>query len=267
VFDLAQTCIRPGKAEFNMSKEAAMKAKDVMTQPVVSVGPDETIERAIRLMLQRHISGLPVTDAAGRLVGMVTEGDFLRRAETATQRKRPRWLEFIVGPGRMADEYVHTHGRKISEIMTIEPITVAEDTALDEVVTLMEKKHIKRVPVVRDGKMVGIVSRANLLHALASLSGEARPTAANDETIRTQILAILKQEKWAPIGAIEVIVRDGFVDLWGTITDERERQALIVAAENVPGVKGVRDHITWIDAMSGMLFLPPDEASELPRAS
>ena len=216
-------------------------------------------------MLQEQISGLPVLDGAGRLVGMVTEGDFLRRTETATERKRPRWLEFLIGPGRLADEYAHAHGRKVGEIMTADPVTVVEDTPLEEVVALMEKKRVKRIPVVRGDKVVGIVSRANLLHALARLVVEVAPTKATDTTIREQLLAKLGKEKWAPTGALEVIVRNGVVDLWGTITDERERQALIVAAENIPGVKRVNDHVAWVDTMSGMVFQPSEEPVELPR--
>jgi CBS domain-containing protein len=243
-----------------------MKAQDVMTRSVISIGPNETVARAIRLMLQKRISGLPVIDVMGRLVGMVTEGDFLRRAETSTHRQRPRWLEFIVGPGRLADEYVHAHGRKIHEVMTPDPVTITEDTPLEEVVTLMEKRRIKRVPVVRGDRVVGIVSRANLLHAVAGLAVQATPANVDDQAIRERLLAELGKEKWAPLGALDITVRDGVVDLWGTITDERERQALIVAAENVPGVKQVKDHVAWIDAMSGIALLPPDEVVELPKA-
>src|SRR5439155_17984592 len=145
-----------------------MKAKDVMTRPVISVEPGTSVQQAAQLMLQRRISGLPVIDKSGRLVGIVTEADFLRRAEMGTQRKRARWLEFLMGPGRLADEYVHTHGRKVEEVMTTDPATVAENSALGEVVELMEKHRIKRLPVVRGNQVVGIVSRANLLHALAS---------------------------------------------------------------------------------------------------
>lgn len=242
-----------------------MQAQDVMTQNVISVSPDDTIARAIRLMLQERISGLPVIDGVGRLVGIVTEGDFLRRTETATERKRPRWLELLMGPGRLADEYVHTHGRKVSEVMTADPVTVSEDAPLETVVALMEKKRVKRIPVMRGDKVIGVVSRANLLHALARLAAEAAPTKATDTTIREQLLKELAKENWAPIGALEVIVRNGIVDLWGTIMDERERQALIVAAENVPGVKLVNDHVAWVDATSGMVFLPPEEPVELPR--
>jgi CBS domain-containing protein len=244
-----------------------MQVKDVMTRPVISVGPDDTVERAIRMMLQNHISGLPVIDSSGRLQGIVTEGDFLRRAETATQRSRPRWLEFLIGPGRMAEEYVRTHGRKINDVMTSEALTVTEDAPLEEVVNLMEKKRIKRVPVVRGNKVVGIVSRANLLRALASIAGEAKPTGSDDQTIRERIVAEFQGQKWAPVNMIDVIVRNGIVELWGTITDERERQALIVAAENVPGVKRVNDHITWIEPTSGMVLQPPEEVTELSKAT
>jgi len=246
------------------AQEVIMKAKDVMTRPVISVEPNDTIAHAVRLMLQKRISGLPVIDQFGRLVGMVTEGDFLRRAETSTQRQRPRWLEFLVGPGRMADEYVHTHSRKINDVMTPDPVTVEEGTSLEQIVTLMEKRRIKRVPVMHGEQVAGMVSRANLLHALARLSGEARPAVVGDQTIREKLLAELGKEKWAPTGAIEVIVRDGAVDLWGTITDERERQALIVAAENIAGVKSVHDNLTWVDPTSGMVFGPQEEP---PRAA
>jgi CBS domain-containing protein len=250
------------------STEAAMNAQDVMTQYVISVGPNDSMARAIRAMLQNDVSGLPVLDTDGRLVGMITEGDLLRRAEMSTQRRRPRWLEFLVGPGRLADEYAHTHGRKVSELMTVEPCSVTEDTPLDEVVTLMEKRRIKRLPVVRGEKVVGIVSRANLLHALARIAGEAKPVQADDRVIREQLLAELSKQSWAPLGALEIIVRDGVVDLWGAITDERARPALIVAAENVAGVKGVNDHLVWIDTVSDMPFVPIEgPATALPKAS
>ena len=244
-----------------------MKVQDIMTPGVVSVQPEDTINRAIRLMLQHRVSGLPVLDTAGRLVGMVTEGDFLHRAETDTRRRRLRWLELLTGPGSMADEYVRSHGRKIHEVMTTDPVTVTEETSLNDTVSLMEKHRVKRLPVVRGDKVVGIVSRANLLHALAVLASEIKPASVNDTTIRERVLAELNKEKWAPTALLNVVVRDGVVDIWGTITDERERRALIVAAENVPGVKKVNDHVAWIEPMSGMILEPPGEATELPKAS
>ena len=141
-----------------------MKAKDVMTPHVLSVAPDASISAAARLMLQNRISGLPVVDGSGKLVGMVTEGDFLRRTEIGTQRQRARWIEFLIGPGRLADEYSRSSGRSVSDVMT------HDDASLEDIVRVMERHHVKRVPVVEEGTVVGIVTRANLLHALAGIA-------------------------------------------------------------------------------------------------
>ncbi len=235
-----------------------MKVRDIMTRKVLSIEPSASIFQAVHSMLQNKISGLPVVNADGDLIGIVTEGDFLRRAETTTERKRPRWLTFLLGPGKLADEYVHTHARKIADVMSPEPYTVTEDTALEEVVQLMEKHRIKRLPVVRGKKLIGIVSRANLLHALASLAPQVRPSASalTDETIRNLVLNDLEHQKWAPVGLLNIVVRNGVVDLWGTITDEREREALIVAAQNVPGVKDVKDNLVWVEPTSGVVIGP-----------
>jgi CBS domain-containing protein len=230
-----------------------MKVRDVMTRKVLSIEPNASVLQAVRSMLQNRISGLPVITSDGILVGIVTEGDFLRRAETETERKRPQWLEFFASPGRMADDYVRTHTRKIADVMTPDPYTVTEDTPLEDVVQLMEKHRIKRLPVVRDKLLVGIISRANLLHALASMAPTAPAPTVADSTIRERLLAELEQQKWAPVNFINVVVRDGVVELWGMITDERERQALIVAAQNIPGVKDVRDQLSWVEPTSGVV--------------
>ncbi len=244
-----------------------MKASDVMTRQVISVTPDAAIRQAIGLMLENRISGVPVIEAGGKLVGVVTEGDFLRRVETGTERKRPRWLEFIAGPGRLADEYVHTHGRRVDEVMTPDPVTISEDTGLDEVVRLMEERRIKRVPVVRDGKVVGIVSRANLLHALASLDPEAAPVGDDDAAIRRRVLAEFEKQPWAPKNLIDVVVRNGVVDLWGLVVANNQREAAGVAAENVTGVKVVRNHLSWVEPMSGMVIYAGDEEEVAREAS
>jgi CBS domain-containing protein len=235
-----------------------MKAGDIMSPRVVSIAPDANVLEAIRLMLQKHISGLPVIDKSGALVGVVTEGDFLRRTETGTERKRPRWLEFLMGPRRMADEYVHTHARKVDDVMTREPITVTEDASLDAVVRIMERKRIKRLPVMRGKEVVGIVSRANLLHALASLGAAAPPPAKTDAAIRQQLLAEFDKQTWAPVALIDAMVKDGVVELWGTITEESQGEALKVLAENIPGVTSVVSHLTWIEPMSGMVISEPE---------
>jgi CBS domain-containing protein len=238
-----------------------MRVKDVMTANVICVGADEPVLKAARLMLQNRISGLPVIDKDGELVGIVTEGDFLRRSELGTQRHRPKWLEFIVGPGRLAQEYTHSAGRKVEEIMTPDPRTIGEDETLETVVDTMERHHVKRLPVTRGGRVVGIISRANLMHALASLARDVPPPAAGDVAIRDQILAVIGKQDWAP--RINVIVNAGVAELHGVITDDRERAGLIVAAENVPGVKQVRDHLVWVEPMSGMAFpSADDEASD-----
>ena len=241
-----------------------MKARDIMTWCAITVGPDDSVTRAVRLMLQNKISGLPVVDDKGQLVGIVTEGDFLRRGELGTQRQRPRWLEFLLGPGRLAAEYVQTSGRKVAQIMTPEPKTITPETPLEEVVGLMERHRIKRLPVVQDGKLVGIVTRANLLHALASVAREVKPAAGDDATIRERIIAECAKQPWA--SRINVVVRDGVVSLWGVITDDRARDAFIVVAENVPGVKAVRDHLAWIEPTSGIVILSEEDEAKA-RAS
>lgn len=229
-----------------------MNAADVMTREVRTVEPDASILEAARLMLQHRISGLPVVDAAKKLVGIVTEGDFLRRTETGTQRRRPRWLEFIVGPGKLATEYTHSSGCKVHEVMTAGVHTVSEDTPLEQVVHLMERCRIKRLPVVRGQSLVGIVTRANLLRAVVRLAHEAKPVLINDAEIRGRLVEELKNLSWAP--GISVAVKDGVVQLTGVLTDERQRPALRVAAENIPGVKKVVDNLVWIDPQSGLIL-------------
>jgi len=236
-----------------------MKAEDVMTRDVISIAPDATVLQAARLMLQHHISGLPVVDKDGKLVGVLSEGDFLRRRETRTEHKRSRWLEFLMGPGRIAAEYSHSHGSKVAEVMTTEVQTVDEVTALEDIVDLMERKRIKRVPVLCGGQLVGIVTRSNLMHAMVSMARVAQPSAKDDVTIREKLLTEFQKEIWAPAAMTNVVVRDGVVELWGVIVDERQREAMKVAAENIPGVKSVNDHLVWVEPTSGMVIEPRED--------
>ena len=229
-----------------------MQAQDVMMPRLICTHPEDSILQAARLMLQNQISGLPVVDAGGNLVGIVTEGDFLRRAETGTERRRPRWFEFLIGPGKLAGEYTLSHGRKVAEVMTDQLHTVMEDTPLDEIVRLMERHRIKRLPVLRGSKLVGIVTRSNLMRAVVSLMHDAPEAAKDDVSIRAQLNEVMTGHQWAPVALINAIVQEGVVDLWGTILDERQRQALKVVAENIPGVKAVHDHLVWVEPMSGV---------------
>lgn len=235
-----------------------MRAHQIMTRPVITVTPEITIVEAADTMLQKHVSGLPVVDAAGKLVGIISESDFIRRSEIGTQRKRGRFLKFILGPGKAATDFVHEHGRRIAEIMTKEPLTITEDAALEEIVELMEQNNVKRLPVIRGDKIVGIVSRANLLQAVASLAREVPDPTADDDHIRNRIINALEKNDWCPFG-LSVIVRDGIVHLSGVITEEGSRQAAMVAAENITGVKKVHDHLCWVDTMSGMYLNSPED--------
>jgi CBS domain-containing protein len=238
--------------------EASMRAHQIMTKPVFTITPDATILDAANVMLRRHISGVPVVDAAGKLVGIVSEGDFIRRGEIGTERKRGRWLKSILGPGKSASDFVREHGCKVSDVMSRSPVTITENTPLAEIVDLMEKRDIKRVPVLRNDKIVGIVTRANLLQAVASLARHVPDPTADDDHVRNRIIDAMEKADWAPIG-LNVIVRDGIVHLSGVITDERARQAAIVAAENVEGVRKVYDHICWVDTMSGVYLNSPED--------
>ncbi|MDE2064161.1 MAG: CBS domain-containing protein [Bradyrhizobium sp.] len=235
-----------------------MRAHQIMTKPVITVEPDSTIVEAAKVMLNQHISGLPVVDATGTLVGIVSQGDFIRRSEIGTGRRRGRWLKFILGSGRSAIDFVHEHGRKISEIMSPSPVTIAEDTLLADIADLMERNNIKRLPVLRGGKLVGIITRTNLLQAVADLARDVPDPTADDDHIRDRIIKVMETVDWRPIG-LNVIVRDGIVHLSGSLLDERARQAAIVAAENVEGVRKVHDHLCWVDSLTGLYSKSPED--------
>ena len=238
-----------------------MYAADVMTREVVTIEADAPIAKAVRLMLEKRLSGLPVVDAAGRLVGIVTEGDFLRRAEIGTEMRHPRWLEYLLGPGPLAGEYVQAHTRKVADVMTERVSSVVEETPVEDIVRLMERRHIKRVPVIRDAAIVGIVSRADLLRALAALMTEPPSASVGDAALRKRVLVALAEQSWAPRVGLQVSVHGGVVQLSGAILDERERQALRVAIENVPGVERVDDQLCWVEPLSGFVIEAPEQRS------
>lgn len=227
-----------------------MKAHQIMTRNVITVSPDASINDAAKLMIDHRVSGLPVVDVEGSLVGMVTERDFLRRQEVGTGRQRPRWLEFLRGPGRQAVDFVREAGRRVHEIMTREVISVAPDAELTDIVDVMERHGIKRVPVMQGDTLVGIVSRHNFVVAIADVVRDAPDAATSDAQIRREVIGALRQNGWTPMG-LEVRVNAGVVEIEGTITDPQVRQAIVVAAENVAGVVEVNEHLGLADPMSG----------------
>jgi CBS domain-containing protein len=235
-----------------------MRAHQIMTKNVISVTPHTSIEDAARIMLLNKISGLPVVEDNGTLAGMVSQSDFLRRSEIGTGRKRPAWLQFFVGPGRAAADFIRERGRKIEDVMTTGPITVEEETPLEELVGLMEKHDIKRLPVMNGKALVGIVTRTNLLQAVASMAHEIPDPTADDDHIRDRILRQVNATDWRPIG-FDVTVRNGVVHLHGIITTEESRQAAIVAAENTAGVTKVHDHLCLVDSYSGFSVESPED--------
>jgi len=233
-----------------------MQARDILQPRVVTVPDSATVETAVRLMLQHRVSGLPVVDAKARLVGMVTEGDFLRRAEIGTQKKHSRWVEFALGAGRLADEYRQTHTRHVRDVMTSDIISVDEAAEASDIVRLMEQHRIKRLPVLRGGELVGIISRADLLRAFAHASRPTSSAPQTDVAIRDSIVAEIRKQSWGAGNNANVTVHEGVVELHGAVLDDRERLALRVMAENTPGVKKVEDHLVWVEPVSGLAIVP-----------
>ncbi len=226
-----------------------MKVADVMTRGVISIAPGDTLRKAAELMLRYDLSGFPVLHQ-GKLVGIITEGDFLRRAETGTERSRSHWLELFVAPERLAGEYTHSHARQVGEVMTRNLVTIDENASLADAVQLMEKHRVKRIPVVKNEAVVGILSRRNLVHAFVAATPKDPPAPLSDEAIRVQLTTELDRQPWISHGAIEATVEQGVVVLEGSVRDERQREALRVAAENIPGVNQVIDRLQEIDLVT-----------------
>jgi CBS domain-containing protein len=220
-----------------------MHAVDVMVRDVVTVHPDIDVADAIKLLSEHDISALPVVDEAGNLIGMLSEADLIHRAEIGTEKHRPWWLEAVTGATTLAEEFAKSHGKKVGEVMTDGVITVTEETPLSEIAALFERKRIKRVPVVKDGKLVGIVSRSNLIQALASVIGMVDEHNDTDRKIRLELLARLKDQPWTGFGDRNITVGNRVVHLWGLVGSEAERKALFALAESVPGVSRVSDEM------------------------
>jgi CBS domain-containing protein len=229
-----------------------MKAGDVMTRDVVTVGPDTKVGEIVQLLLTRGISGVPVVDETGALVGVVSDGDLLRRVEIGTAKTRG-WRTFFTGTAALAEDYVRSRGTLARDIMTREVVTVDRDTPLAEVAELMEEKRIKQLPVLEGGRLVGLVSRANILRAFASMHHETEPAGpVDDRSIREALLSELGQQSWSRRAENTIVVNDGVVHLWGLVATPEELRALEIAAQGVPGVKAVRNHMIVLSEESGV---------------
>jgi CBS domain-containing protein len=220
-----------------------MNAADVMISNVITVGPEAFLQDVAQILLTNRISAVPVVGADGKILGIVSEGDLMRRAEAGTGRHRPWWLAMLTGREVLAAEYVKEHSRKVTDVMTRKVVTAAPETPLHDIATVLEKNGIKRVPIVKNDKIVGIVSRANLLQALASARSQIKGGAPSDTQIRESVVARLNVEPWSRPALINVIVQDGMVELWGVVDSQTEKKAVRVAAEVTPGVRAVNDNL------------------------
>jgi CBS domain-containing protein len=225
--------------------EIIMRADQMMSRQVITIGVDADLVDAIKTMLQRGVSALPVVDQAGKLVGILSKSDFLRRAEIGTERKRGPLLTLLAGPDKVAYDFKREHGRKVGEIMTPDPVTIAEDTPVEEIAQIMESRRLRRLPVLNGDKIVGIVTHSDFLPAVARLVPHAQSFAQDDEKIRSAVVDAITNTPWTPCG-LNVSVRDGTVTLKGFAISENARQAAVVAAENVPGVKRVENRLSSI---------------------
>jgi CBS-domain-containing membrane protein len=203
-----------------------------------------TIYDAARLFVDNHIGGMPVVDADGQVVGIISHSDLLHRVENDTcHQKRPWWLEFLLSsPREQAARYVKEHGHVVGDVMCDQVISISEDMPLDQIADLMERRHLKRAPVLKDGKLVGIVSRSNLIRALASVAPAVDSASHDDASLRDAIVLEMHGQGWG-LAKQAVLVKDGVAHLWGVIESEEEKRAIRIAAEGVPGVKRVEYHL------------------------
>lgn len=219
-----------------------MRADDIMSVDVVTVAPDTDISEIARTLIEYNVSAVPVVDSDGNVIGVVSEGDLMRREESGTERHPSWWLTFLADSDERARDYVKSHGHVAKDVMTRKVITVTEDTQIEDIAEILEKNRIKRVPVVRDHKLVGIVSRANLLHGL--IARRTRKAAdGDDRAIRKTILAALG-ETGVRTELIDVVVNKGVVSLWGAVESDAQADAIRVAAESADGVQRIDNQVT-----------------------
>ncbi|WP_298105978.1 CBS domain-containing protein [Bradyrhizobium sp.] len=229
-----------------------MRAHEIMSRHVITIAADASVSDAVRTMLSYRIGGLPVIDSSGKLVGMLSEGDFIRRVELGTEKRRSRWLSALLGSDQVAVDFTRQHGRKVSEIMSPKPITIEEKTKLEQIVRLMESCNIHRFPVMRGDEIVGMVTRGDFLTALANRSLDSVGYSDDDDQIRESVVEALSHASWRPCG-LNVTVHEGVVTLRGTARSDKAQTATVVAVENIRGVKRVENRLLKVD------YPPPEE--------
>lgn len=222
-----------------------MKARDVMVAPVITFTPTTAVSEIAKTFAEKHISGAPVVDEDKNLIGIVSEGDLLHRVELGTERQRSWWLELFTGDTQRELEFAKAHGRTAADIMVSEVVSARPETPLHELATLMEQRNVKRVPIVSSGgQLVGIVTRSNLVQALAAIATQIE-ISGSDAEIRKSVIDRLHEQSWVNPHRINVTVQDGVVDLWGVTESPTERNAVRIAAQEVPGVRAVSDHLIY----------------------
>ncbi|MFN3657337.1 MAG: CBS domain-containing protein [Pseudolabrys sp.] len=220
-----------------------MKAADVMATKVITVDADASVEMVAETLLANKISAVPVVDGTGKMLGIVSEGDLIHRVEAGTERHRSWWLALLTARETLAQDFIKSHARKASDLMSHPVVSVAPGTPLSEVAALLDKHRIKRVPVVQDGKLVGIVSRANLVQALVAQGFKTAEKKIDDAALQADVLSSLRAQPWWPTD-VNVTVHDGNVELWGVVDSAVEKDAIRVAVEEIPGVRGISNYIS-----------------------
>ncbi len=220
-----------------------MKAQEVMTRGVITVTPATAVREVAALLAEKHISGVPVVAEDGHVVGIVSESDLLHRAEIGTEKPRKSWLRAFADPDRLAREFAKTHGMQVDDVMSRHIVSVAEDTELQDVVNLLEKHNLKRLPVIKDGKLVGLITRGDIVRALSKKAMERIVTPVTDSDLQAQILEKMKKSKWLLDSYINLTVTDGVVEMWGMAVSEDQRKALKVLINETPGVKRIDDRL------------------------
>jgi CBS domain-containing protein len=215
-----------------------------MVRDVITVKRDDKVADAVELLSTYDISALPVVDENGKIVGILSEADLIQREEIGTQNQHQRWLEAILPASKLAKEFAKSHGQRVEEVMTTRVVAASENTSLSDIAKLLEKHRIKRIPIVENGVLVGIVSRSNLIQALASAQAHAQDEEPeSDRQIRLDLLDRLAHQQWTDFGERNVIVNHGIVHLWGLVGTAAEHRALLALAEEVPGVVSVSDEM------------------------